>query len=161
VLDAVGDLGCELVLEPGRWITANAGVLLARVLYEKDNDEKRFVVVDAAMNDLIRPALYQSKMRIEPVRAVAGEARTVDVVGPVCESGDFLAKDCSLAPVERGGLLAVCSAGAYGFSMSSNYNARPRAVEVLVDGDRFAVVRARETYEDLVRGESIPEEITG
>lgn len=161
VLDAVGDLGCEIVLEPGRWITANAGVLLARVLYEKDNDEKRFVVVDAAMNDLIRPALYQSKMRIEPVRAVAGEARTVDVVGPVCESGDFLAKDCSLAPVERGGLLAVCSAGAYGFSMSSNYNARPRAVEVLVDGDRFAVVRARETYEDLVRGESIPEEITG
>ena len=161
VLDAVGDLGCEIVLEPGRWITANAGVLLARVLYEKDNDDKRFVVVDAAMNDLIRPALYQSKMRIEPVRAVAGEARTVDVVGPVCESGDFLAKDCSLAPVERGGLLAVCSAGAYGFSMSSNYNARPRAVEVLVDGDRFAVVRARETYEDLVRGESIPEEITG
>jgi len=161
VLHAVGDLGCEIVLEPGRWITANAGVLLARVLYEKDNDDKRFVVVDAAMNDLIRPALYQSKMRIEPVQAVAGEARTVDVVGPVCESGDFLAKDCSLAPVERGGLLAVCSAGAYGFSMSSNYNARPRAVEVLVDGDRFAVVRARETYEDLVRGESIPEEITG
>ena len=161
VLHAVGDLGCEIVLEPGRWITANAGVLLARVLYEKDNDDKRFVVVDAAMNDLIRPALYQSKMRIEPVRAVTGETRTVDVVGPVCESGDFLAKDCSLAPVERGGLLAVCSAGAYGFSMSSNYNARPRAVEVLVDGDRFAVVRARETYEDLVRGESIPEEITG
>ncbi len=161
VRGAVGDLGCEIVLEPGRWITANAGVLLARVLYAKDNESKRFVVVDAAMNDLIRPALYQSYMRIEPVLAVSGEARKVDIVGPVCESGDFLAKDRSFPPVERGQLLAVRSAGAYGFAMSSNYNARPRAAEVLVDGDRFAVVRERETFEDLVRGESIPSEITG
>jgi diaminopimelate decarboxylase len=161
VLGAVGDLGCEIVLEPGRWITANAGVLLTRVLYEKDNESKRFVVVDAAMNDMIRPALYQSYMRIEPVLAATGAARKVDVVGPVCESGDFLAKDRSLPPVERGALLAVRSAGAYGFAMSSNYNARPRAAEVLVDGDRFAVVRTRETHEDLVRGETIPEEITG
>jgi diaminopimelate decarboxylase len=161
VLAAVGDLDCELVLEPGRWITANAGVLLTRVLYEKENESKRFVVVDAAMNDLIRPALYQSYMRIEPVRAVAGEARKVDVVGPVCESGDFLAKDRSLPPLERGALLAVRSAGAYGFAMSSNYNARPRAAEVLVDGARYAVVRTRESHEDLVRGESIPAEITG
>ncbi len=161
VLHAVGDLGCEIVLEPGRWITANAGVLLTRVLYEKDNDGKRFVVVDAAMNDLIRPALYQSQMRIEPVRAADGPERSVDVVGPVCESGDFLAKNRALPPVERGGLLAICSAGAYGFAMSSNYNARPRAAEVLVAGDRFAVVRARETLDDLVRGESVPAEITG
>jgi diaminopimelate decarboxylase len=161
VLGAVGDLDCEIILEPGRWITANAGVLLTRVLYEKDNESKRFVIVDAAMNDLIRPALYQSYMRIEPVLAATGAARKVDVVGPVCESGDFLAKDRSLPPVESGGLLAVRSAGAYGFAMSSNYNARPRAAEVLVDGARFAVVRARETFEDLVRGETIPEEITG
>ncbi len=161
VLGAVGDLDCELVLEPGRWITANAGVLLTRVLYEKDNDAKRFVVVDAAMNDLIRPALYQSVMGIEPVDAPSGEPRTVDVVGPVCESGDFLAKDRLLPPVERGELLAVRSAGAYGFAMASNYNARPRAAEVLVSADRFAVIRTRETYEDLVRGESIPEDMTG
>lgn len=161
VLGALGDLGCELILEPGRWITANAGVLLTRVLYEKSNDGKRFVVVDAAMNDLIRPALYQSTMGIEPVGPFEGETQSVDVVGPVCESGDFLAKDRPLPPVERGELLAVRSAGAYGFAMASNYNARPRAAEVLVDGDRFAVVRARETYEDLVRGESIPEGLAG
>lgn len=161
VLGAVGDLGCEIILEPGRWLTAGAGVLLTRVLYEKGNDAKRFVVVDAAMNDLIRPALYESAMKIEPVEDVAGETRAVDVVGPVCESGDFLAKDRLLPPLSHGALLAVDSAGAYGFAMSSNYNARPRAAEVLVDGDRFAVVRTRETYEDLVRGESIPTEITG
>lgn len=161
VLGAVGDLGCEIILEPGRWLTAGAGVLLTRVLYEKGNDAKRFVVVDAAMNDLIRPALYESVMKIEPVEEVAGETRAVDVVGPVCESGDFLAKDRLLPPLSHGALLAVDSAGAYGFAMSSNYNARPRAAEVLVDGDRFAVVRTRETYEDLVRGESIPTEITG
>jgi diaminopimelate decarboxylase len=160
-VDAFGDLGCELVLEPGRWITANAGVLVTRVLYEKVNDEKRFVIVDAAMNDLIRPALYQSYMRLEPVAAARGPARKVDVVGPVCESGDFLAKDRSFPPVEHGDLIAVRSAGAYGFAMSSNYNARPRVAEVLVRGDRFAVVRARESYEDLVRGEAVPKELTG
>ncbi|CAG0973332.1 diaminopimelate decarboxylase [Myxococcaceae bacterium] len=161
VLAAVGDLDAELVVEPGRWITANAGVLLARVLYEKDNEAKRFVVVDAAMNDLIRPALYDSEMRIEPVGSATGAPRQVDVVGPVCESSDFLARDRALAPLAPGALLAVRSAGAYGFAMSSNYNARRRAAEVLVEGDRFAVVRERETLEDLVRGESIPREITG
>jgi diaminopimelate decarboxylase len=156
----VGDLGCEIVVEPGRWITANAGVLLTRVLYEKQNEAKRFVVVDAAMNDLLRPALYGAFQRIEPVAAPRpGEERPVDVVGPVCESGDFLAKERPLPPVERGDLLAVHSAGAYGFAMSSNYNARPRAAEVLVRGARFALVRQRETLEDLVRGESIPEEL--
>lgn len=156
----VGDLGCEIVVEPGRRLTADAGVLLTRVLYEKRNEEKSFVVVDAAMNDLLRPALYGAFQRIEPVSAArSGEARTVDVVGPVCESGDFLAKDRPLPPLERGDLLAVRSAGAYGFAMSSNYNARPRAAEVLVRGGRFAVVRQRETLEDLVRGESIPEEL--
>jgi len=161
VLEAVGGLGCDLVLEPGRSIAANAGVLLTRVLYEKTNGDKRFVIVDAAMNDLIRPALYQAYQRIEPVGPARGEPRAADVVGPVCESGDFLARDRPFPPVETGDLLVVHSAGAYGFSMSSNYNGRLRAAEVLVKGERAAVVRARETYEDLVRGESIPEDLTG
>jgi diaminopimelate decarboxylase len=161
ILGALGDLDCEIVLEPGRSITANAGLLLARVLFAKENDEKRFVIVDAAMNDLIRPALYQAYQPIEPVGPARGDARSVDVVGPVCESADFLARERALPPLEPGDLLAVRSAGAYGFAMSSNYNARRRAAEVLVRGGRFAVVRARESLEDLVRGESIPTELTG
>jgi diaminopimelate decarboxylase len=161
ILAPLRGLDCEIVLEPGRSITANAGILLARVLLEKQSDEKRFVVVDAAMNDLIRPALYQAWQGIEPVGPPRGAPRGVDVVGPVCESGDFLARDRSLPPLEPGDLVAVRSAGAYGFAMSSNYNARRRAAEVLVRGGRFAVVRARESLEDLVRGESIPTEITG
>jgi diaminopimelate decarboxylase len=152
-------LACELVLEPGRWITAQAGILVTRVLYEKTNEEKRFVIVDGAMNDLIRPALYQAYQRIEPVGPPRATLHKVDVVGPVCESADFLAKDRELPAVERGDLLAVRSAGAYGFVMSSNYNGRPRAAEVLVRGDRFAVVRERESYEDLVRGETVPEDL--
>jgi diaminopimelate decarboxylase len=159
VCGATGDLGCEIVVEPGRSIAGPAGVLLARVIYEKTNDEKRFVVVDAAMNDLIRPALYQAYQRIEPVGPPRGTPRKVDVVGPVCESADFLARDRELPEVERGDLLAVRSAGAYGFAMASNYNGRPRAAEVLVRGDRFALVRARESYGDLVRGESVPEDL--
>ena len=161
VLESVGGLGCELIFEPGRALVANAGVLLTRVLYEKTNEDKRFVIVDAGMNDLIRPALYQAYQRIEPVDPARGEPRAADLVGPVCESGDFLAKDLPFPPVERGDLLAVHSAGAYGFSMSSNYNGRPRAAEVLVKGGRAALVREREDYEDLVRGETIPEELTG
>jgi diaminopimelate decarboxylase len=158
---ALGDLGCEIVLEPGRWLTANAGVLVTRVLLEKTNEDKRFVVVDGAMNDLIRPALYHAFQAIEPVGPPRGASRPADIVGPVCESGDFLAKDRPFPPVERGDLLAVRGAGAYGFAMSSNYNARPRAAEVLVRGDRFAVVRERESLQDLVRGETIPGELTG
>ena len=156
---ALDGLGCELVLEPGRSITAPAGVLLTRVLYEKTNEEKRFVVVDAAMNDLIRPALYQAYQKIEPVGPPREARHKVDVVGPVCESADFLARDRELPAVERGDLLAVRSAGAYGFVMSSNYNGRRRAAEVLVRRDRFALVRERESYEDLVRGESVPEDL--
>ncbi len=161
VEDAVGGLDCEIVLEPGRAISANAGVFVTRLVYEKSNQDKDFVIVDGAMNDLIRPALYQSYQAIEPVGPPRPEERTVDVVGPVCESGDFLARDRTLPRVERGDLLAVRSSGAYGFAMSSNYNGRPRAAEVLVSGERFAVVRERESYEDLVRGESIPEDLTG
>jgi diaminopimelate decarboxylase len=147
------------VLEPGRSLTAEAGVFVTRVLYQKSNEDKHFVIVDGAMNDLIRPALYGSFQRIEPVGPPREGSLSVDVVGPVCESGDFLAKGRLLPAVERGDLLAVGSAGAYGFVMSSNYNARPRAAEVMVRGGRFALVRARETWEDLVRGESVPEDL--
>ena len=159
VESAVGDLHCEIVFEPGRSITANAGIFVTRVLYQKEGDAKHFVVVDGAMNDLLRPALYGSYQRIEPVGPRRTGVRKVDIVGPVCESGDFLAKDRSFPSVDEGDLLAVRSAGAYGFAMSSNYNGRPRAAEVLVRGDRYAVVRERETLEDMIRGESIPEDL--
>ncbi|MHC4134638.1 MAG: diaminopimelate decarboxylase [Planctomycetota bacterium] len=146
--------GLEVHMEPGRLLVGNAGILVTRITYVKQSGAKRFVICDAAMNDLLRPSLYGAFHRIEPVAARAGEALPADVVGPVCESGDFLAQDRPLPPVEPGDLLAVRSAGAYGFVMASNYNARPRAAEVLVDGDRFGLVRARESYEDLVRGET-------
>jgi diaminopimelate decarboxylase len=156
LLPALRELGVTVLLEPGRSIVGNAGVLLTRVLYRKDTGEKTFVVVDAAMNDLIRPVLYDARHEIRPVAEarLGGPRETVDVVGPVCESGDFLAKGRELARTEEGDLLAVMSAGAYGFAMASNYNTRPRAVEVLVDGNRYTIVRRRETYEDLVAGEN-------
>lgn len=153
----------RLVLEPGRFIVGNSGILLCRVTYVKKTRRRRFVIVDAGMNDLIRPALYGAVHAIWPVRADSpppargGEAsrsaklEPADVVGPICETADFLGKDVLLPEVSRGDVLAVFSAGAYGFSMSSNYNARPRAAEVLVDGSRATLARRRETYEDLVR----------
>ena len=157
LVTGVRDLGVTAVIEPGRSLVGNAGVLLTRVLYLKDSPVKRFVIVDAAMNDLIRPPLYGAYQEIRPVGAARpGRPGTVDVVGPVCESADFLAQDRTLPPVESGDVLAVMSAGAYGFVMASNYNARPRAASVLVDGDRYDVVRERETVEDLIRGESLP-----
>ena len=150
-------LDCTLILEPGRVIVGNAGILVTRALYTKEGGEKNFVIVDAAMNDLIRPSLYGSYQRIQPVHKKDRIETTVDVVGPICESGDFLAKDRKIPKVEPGELLAVMSAGAYGFTMSSNYNSRPRVPEVMVDKDRFQVVRKREEYEDLIQGESIPD----
>lgn len=150
-------IDATLLLEPGRVIVGNAGILLTRVLYLKTTGEKNFVVVDGGMNDLIRPALYGSYQGIQPVVTRKGAPHTADVVGPVCESGDFFAKDRELPPVAPGDLLAVMSAGAYGFVMASNYNTRPRPPEVLVDGNQWYVVRARETLDDLVRGEVIPE----
>jgi diaminopimelate decarboxylase len=158
----VKSAGLRLAMEPGRFIVGNAGVLLARVLLVKESGERRFVVVDAAMNDLIRPALYGAHHRVWPVKAPfpeedaekrAAETWTCDVVGPICESADFLAKDRRLPPVKGGDLLCVYSAGAYGMVMSSNYNTRPRAAEVMVDGSRFQVVREREEVADLLRGE--------
>lgn len=149
-------LRCRLLLEPGRTLIGPAGVLLTRVLYVKENRRKRFVVVDAAMNDLIRPALYGAAHAVtKSSRDASGAApmRRVDVVGPVCESGDFLARDWPLPPVKSGDLLVVWAAGAYGFVQSSNYNARLRAAEVLVEGKKFRVIRKRQTFNDLVRGE--------
>src|SRR3989442_446053 len=157
LLPALRELGVTVLLEPGRSIVGNAGILLTRVLYRKETGEKTFVVVDAAMNDLIRPALYDAYHELQPVAEARLDAprETVDVVGPICESGDFLAKDRALARTEEGDLLAIMSAGAYASAMASNYNTRPRAVEVLVDGDRYTIVRRRETYEDLVAGETV------
>ena len=155
LLPVLSELGRTVLLEPGRSIVGNAGVLLSRALYRKQTPDKRFLIVDAAMNDLIRPSLYEAYHEIRPVRDMAAAPRvTVDVVGPICESGDFLAKDREMPEVSEGDLVAVMSAGAYGFAMSSQYNARPRAAEVLVEGDRYRVVRRRETYEDLIAGES-------
>jgi len=142
-----------LITEPGRAIVASAGVLLTRIEYLKRNGERHFALVDAGMNDLIRPALYGAWMDIEPLERHPGRhAESLDVVGPVCESADFLGKERPLA-VAQGELLAVRGAGAYSFAMSSNYNSRPRAAEVMVDGDVAYLVRARERFEDLVRGE--------
>ena len=146
----------HIILEPGRVIAGNAGILLMSVLLTKESDSKHFVVVDAAMNDAIRPALYGAYHRIETVAPPRAESRVVDVVGPVCETGDFLAKERSLPAIQSGELLAMRGAGAYGFSMASNYNSRPRPPEVLVDGGSVHVIRMRETLDDLVRGETIP-----
>lgn len=148
-------LGLKILMEPGRFIVGNAGILVTRVQYVKNGPAKQFIIVDGAMNDLIRPPLYQAHHEIAAVRETR-ETVFGDVVGPVCESGDFFALDRHLPAVAQGDLLAVHSAGAYAFSMASNYNSRPRAAEVMVSGARAELVRARESLEDLVRGESIP-----
>ena len=161
ILDALGESAFTLILEPGRVIVGNAGILVTRVLYTKTSEAKDFVIVDAAMNDLVRPSLYEAFHAIQPVVKQQGETIQADIVGPICESGDFLAKDRHMPRVEVGDLLAVMSAGAYGFTMASNYNSRPRTPEVMVNGDQFFVVRTRESYEDLVRGERIPPFLAG
>lgn len=168
MLPGLKKAGCRLALEPGRSIAGNSGLLVSRVIFTKQSGDKRFLIQDAAMNDLIRPALYQSFHRIWPVEVPPGlpsppkdyEAEIPgtepwDVVGPVCESGDFLAQDRSLPPLKRGDLLAIFSAGAYGMVMASNYNTRPRAAEVLVDGEKARLVRRRETLDDLLGPERL------
>lgn len=152
---ALGDFDGRLLIEPGRFVVAQAGALVARVLYVKRNGKKTFVITDAAMNDLIRPALYQAHHEIVPVRRRAGKARVVDVVGPVCETGDFFARDRKMAPVEPGDLVAILDAGAYGMAQSSNYNTRPRAAEVLVQGGKARLIRRRETMADLLGPETV------
>ncbi|HSH45920.1 MAG TPA: diaminopimelate decarboxylase, partial [Longimicrobiales bacterium] len=146
--------GLRLILEPGRYVVGHAGILVTRVTYVKRTAEKTFVITDAGMNDLMRPSHYSSYHRVEPVRSDQGHLqRRVDVVGPICESGDFLALDREMPVPEPGDLLAIHTVGAYGFSMASTYNARPRPAEVLVDGETARLIRRREQYEDLVRGE--------
>ncbi len=157
VLQRLNGREFEILIEPGRAIVGNAGILLTRVLYLKHNENKNFAVVDAAMNDLMRPALYQAWQAIEPVvQKSQAQTKTYDVVGPICETGDFLGKARELA-IEQGDLLAVRSAGAYGFSMSSNYNSRPRVAEIMVDGDKHQIIRQRETIEQLFANESLLE----
>ena len=145
----------SFIFEPGRVMAGNAGILITRVLYVKEGAEKIFVVVDAGMNDMIRPSLYNAYQEVQALKRV-DETMKADVVGPICESGDFFAKDRVIPAVVGGDYLCVMSAGAYGFTMASNYNSRPRPAEVLVNGGQFHIIRARETYEDLIRGEAIP-----
>jgi len=155
IREKLGDRQVTLMFEPGRSITANAGVLLTRVEYLKLNEHKNFAIIDAAMNDMIRPSLYSAWMDLMAVRPREdGVLRHYDFVGPVCETGDFLAKDRELC-IEEGDLLALASSGAYGFTMSSNYNSRGRAAEIMVDGDKYHLIRARETVTDLMRGETV------
>jgi diaminopimelate decarboxylase len=154
----LGHSDLTLLLEPGRVLVGNAGVLVTELQYVKSNIDKTFYVVDAAMNDLLRPSLYKSYHGIWPVlKDDSGKTVKADIVGPICETGDFLAKEREVSVLEPGNLIAVMSAGAYGFSMSSNYNSRPRACEVMVKGGTFHTIRARENFDDLVKGESIPD----
>jgi len=157
IIDAAGNIGCTFIFEPGRVLVGNAGILVTRVLYTKDNEAKKFIVVDAGMNDLIRPSLYGSFHKLQPVKRTKREEITADIVGPICESGDFLAKARRLPALERGELLAAMSAGAYGFTMSSNYNSRPRVPEILVSDNQWHIIRERESYDDLIRAEKIPD----
>jgi diaminopimelate decarboxylase len=156
IIQGLEGLDITLILEPGRVIVGNAGILLTEVQFIKETETKKFVIVDGGMNDLIRPALYGSYQAIRPVVATKAETITADVVGPICESADFLAKDREIARPQRGDLLAVMSAGAYGFTMASNFNSHPKPPEVLVDGDKYYIVRKRESFDDLINGEVIP-----
>jgi len=156
IIPILKPLGLRILFEPGRFLVGNAGALLSTVQYVKQTPAKTFTIIDAAMNDLIRPALYEGWHEIVPLRQSSEGKNLMDVVGPVCESGDFFAQDRALPPLKSDDRIAVLSSGAYGFVMSSNYNSRPLLPEVLVDGDHFKLVRERQTYEDLVKGESIP-----
>lgn len=161
IIPILKKLNCEIYFEPGRFLTANSGCLVTKLLYNKTNGEKKFFIVDAGMNDLIRPSLYGSYHHIQPVKKNAGRKNmVVDVVGPVCESGDFFAHDRTLTEMKSGEYIAVMSAGAYSMTMSSNYNARRRPPEVIVDGDKFFIARGRESFEYLLHDEKIITELT-
>jgi diaminopimelate decarboxylase len=157
VLPFLKKTGLKIIMEPGRFICGNAGIFVTKVLYLKDNGVKKFLIVDGGMNDLIRPSLYDAYHEIMPVKTTNTSKVKVDVVGPICESGDYFAKDRMLPELKKEDLLAVMSAGAYGYVMASNYNVRGRVPEVMVKGDRFEVTKERETFEDLIRGEKIPD----
>jgi diaminopimelate decarboxylase len=145
----------HLIFEPGRNMVGNAGILVSKCLFTKARDEKNFIMIDAGMNDLARPALYGSFHGVQPVVKNQDGMIVADIVGPICESGDFLVKDREVPMFTQGDLMAFMSAGAYGFAMSSSYNSRPRVAEVMVKGDKFEVIRERETIEDLIKGEKI------
>jgi diaminopimelate decarboxylase len=155
LLSEVNDLPHCLIIEPGRSIVGNAGILVTKIIYAKNTEEKRFYIVDAAMNDLARPSLYEAYHEILPVLETDMHLHPADVVGPICETGDFIARERPMPDLNQGSLLAVMSVGAYGFTMSSNYNSRPRVPEVMVKDDKFKVIRKRETYASLLRGETI------
>jgi diaminopimelate decarboxylase len=157
VVPLLTDLGLKILLEPGRFMVGNAGILLTEVVYEKRGNAKVFQIVDAAMNDLIRPTLYEGWHQIAPVKQPAADANLelTDVVGPICETGDYLAQNRELPPLQAGEILAVLSAGAYGFTMASNYNTRPMPAEILVSGSNASVVRQRQTLDDLIQGETL------
>lgn len=156
ILPYLKKTGLKIVMEPGRFIVGNAGIFVTKVLYIKDNGVKKFVIVDGGMNDLMRPSLYDAYHEIVPLKRKATEQEQVDIVGPICESGDYFAKDRMLEKVQKNDLLAIMSAGAYGYVMSSNYNVRGRGAEIMVKGNKFEITKKRERFEDLIRGESIP-----
>ncbi|MCU7496693.1 MAG: diaminopimelate decarboxylase [Ignavibacteria bacterium] len=155
VKDVLKDLNCEIMFEPGRYLTANGGILVAEVLYTKKNREKNFIIVDASMTELIRPSLYSAYHHVQPIKLTSRKDIKADIVGPVCESGDFLAKNRTIQECVQGDKLAVMTAGAYGMVMSSNYNGRRRPPEVLVDGDKFYVIRSRESFEHMLWDEEL------
>jgi diaminopimelate decarboxylase len=157
IKNILGGYKGKVIFEPGRVIVGNSGAFITKVIYNKSTGHKNFIIVDGGMNDLIRPALYEAYHEIIPVIKKTGSRVKADVVGPICESADFLGKERTFHSVDEGDFLAVLSAGAYGFSMSSNYNSRPRAAEILVDGDKYYIIRKRETYEDLIEKENIPD----
>ena len=159
VKEELGHLGCEIEIEPGRLIAGNAGIMVSKVIYVKEGEDRQFMIVDGAMNDLIRPAMYEAHHDIVPVtEPTPGELpATYDIVGPVCETGDTFAKGRDMARVEAGDLIAFRSAGAYGAVMSSEYNTRPLIPEVLVNGDQFAVIRRRPTFDEIINRDTIPE----
>jgi len=157
IVPILAPLGLRIIFEPGRFLVGNAGALLSTVQYVKKTPSKTFTIVDAGMNDLIRPALYEGWHEIVPLRETSGETAPMDVVGPVCESGDFFAQDRALPTLAVDDRIALLSAGAYGFVMASNYNSRPLLPEILVDGERYDEIRKRQSLDDLIAGESIPE----
>ncbi len=160
ILPLIRESGCRFIIEPGRYIVGPAGALISRISYIKEGDEKYFAITDAGMNDLIRPSLYKAYHRIIPVKK-SGSRKKIeyDIVGPICESTDFFGKNRMLPPLARGDLMAVCEAGAYGFAMASNYNTRCRPAEILVDGNQYHIIKKRETYEEIFRGEQYPPDL--
>ena len=149
-------LDCEIIFEPGRYLTANGGILVTEVLYNKTNGDKKFIIVDSAMNDLLRPSIYQAYHHIQPIQKFSDRKNiTADIVGPICETGDYFARDREIAESKSGELLAIMSVGAYGMVMSSNYNARRRPAEIMVDGNKYSMIRSRETFDHLIWDEKI------